>query len=656
MPGTRSNSELSHRGASEPKPPREKDIEQPFVTWSLLFGTTWFACFVLFPSWLLPVSTAIRLAVFLFFIAYFRLNTYLVRRWIDSEPGTGISPPGGLSLSRISKGGAFLPVILTVFVILELYPMTFPLISRADEPGHVQWAMGILRRLNGMTHQYIAVAFSDLVKLVVVVLAAVLLIVRIKGGKISNILKLLVLTGKRRIYILPVGALLLLVYFFAARGLEFDRGIIRVPPIAKMLYIFTGSLFGRHEMSFRIVQLIFCLLACVYLYRLVLLFRDRLTAVLAVSIYVFCPLVFLFANLAELSEGIVFFIVAASFYLMRYLKDGSKSDLVGAAYFLSTGFLYKREILFLLIISGIFLLIERRRWIAQNPGFFVRLAWIALAPIVVWLAVGKAFPIATTYRPDWSHWASAGKALAYFGLMLKQLGYFGFGLFLAGFVYMAAARRDLLTRYAVLYFACWYVYYATVRYGRPVPRFSMVFYPVVALATATLIRDVAGRIKSKYAFPVAATCVIVYLGLSSTVLQPSPMDIRYVAYKDMKSRYLPYDAAVPWIKDNIDEGSRILITMGTNPLAFYRDKYNVKMEWLGDIWVEEQYQTADNLYAHCIDNNIQYVMFPTGRWLKYVVNEQMVDRLASGVDERFEIIKQFEYGRNRIFIWTIRRS
>jgi hypothetical protein len=624
------------------------------LPWSFIFGATWFVCFALFPSWLLPVSVQQRFAVLVVYIIYFGFHTYLVRRWLDADPATGLPVSGDPAILSFLRRDPMLVLVLAAAAVLEIYPMTMPLLTRMDEATHVQYAVGILRRADAAALRALGVSLSNIVRVVVVLLVAGIILLKAAGRQVTDVLKALMFTGWKKALAWLVLLLVFMAGFYALRGLEFHVGIIRFPPIAKIIYIIEGALFGLREPGFRLAQWAFYLLTAVFLYRTMLLYRGRHAALLAASVYLFSPAVFYFGNLAELSSGIGFFIVVSAFYLLRFIKERNEYDAVAAFYFASTGFLYKREILLLFLVLWIFLALEPRRSLFRRKLFYAKVSWIGLAPVVMWLAVGRAFPAATMYLANFRNWTSPDTALSYMDLLLRQMGYAGFIVFAISLVYLFARARDILCRYWAVYFLLFFVFYTTLDYREAVPRYSMVFYPVVAVAIGDYFSYLASRTRRVKAFAIASACIVVYFALAATVVQFRPMDDRYVAYKDTKSRYVPYDTAVEWIGENIPRGSRILVTMAVNPLPFYRDKYGVEMDWIGDIWTEPEMQTADNLYEFCVENGIHYVLFPRGKWLRLVVNEDMVDDLAAGLDPRFKILRRFDYGANQLYVWTVR--
>jgi 4-amino-4-deoxy-L-arabinose transferase-like glycosyltransferase len=160
--------------------------------------------------------------------------------------------------------------------------------------------------------------------------------------------------------VLCAGLFSIYAQFFPYYSFNESIQLVRYPPVSRFLNLTIYFAFGVSHTGPRILQFTFYLLSAVYLYRTILLFREKETALLGATIYLFSPILYSYAFTASLASGTVFFSILTSFYFLRFIKDEDDRDLILATFFIGTGFLYKRGLLIMFFVCFTYLLLNRR--------------------------------------------------------------------------------------------------------------------------------------------------------------------------------------------------------------------------------------------------------------------------------------------------------
>ena len=230
----------------------------------------------------------------------------------------------------------------------------------------------------------------------------------------------------------------------------------------------------------------------------------------------------------------------------------------------------------------------------------------------------------------------------------SQISWVVFIIFIISVIVAIVNKHDDLTFYFGFLFIAYYLFYTADQWTE-IHRFSMVFYPVIAVFVAQFMALIARKITWKHSFKIATCCLLVYLILISTVWQVSPLYARFVTYKNIEARYFPCDKAMLWVKDNVKDGEKILVIRIT-PAAFYRDKYGIDREKVigGNI---RDYSSTYELLAYCRANKITHLMISNGpadkantKWetIKYLKNDNAANEEAD-----------FKLDGNHIYVFNI---
>jgi len=571
-------------------------------------------------------------------------------------------------------------IICLVVVLVQIYPMTLPITTRGDECYHFDRGARLYEHLASDFENATNLSFSNTIRILfgsVSFLIAFYYLKKVQRAhrfdRWIDRIKKKCFTNKKierilahKLFGITLFTVLLYAYFLIMVNSSLARDhpsmivLVRFPPISAIIYFFEITLFGYSEFGVRLAQVIFSMLTAVFTFRLTLLYRDDCTAFLASVLILFFPIFFCYSHLAYLEPGSTFLAVISSFYFLKYTKNKQFRDLLFMSFFISCGVLYKRPnilMLFIILAFIIFSWIKSKEYSSKELKKFLGISYFILVPVAPWIIIGYEY-VWRNYVFTPSNWTSPSIALSYLMSMPEQITYPLFILFLIGVAYGLLFKRDTLTTYSIIWFCVWYGFFTSDKWVG-VPRLIIPYYPAVAIIVAQFIIDFISKLCAKKLLRMGIISIFpIYLILSSTILPSNISGVSpgYVTYIDLKSRYVPYDQALYYIKYNLSPENKLLITMGPNPFLFYKDKYNVLNEYDARVWADPSEQTILNLHSYCIKNNIDYVLFPTGECLVGYVNISLVNELSVMKDGPFMLLEAFVSGSNKMILSKVNKT
>jgi hypothetical protein len=618
--------------------------------YKLLFYLSWICLYLIFPAWALPISTISRLLVFLGLLAYFSISLYILSYTLQDLNIDKSFIDENVDYRRYLKHNSALLIICGIAIVLHLYPISFPILVGGDEATHLQGGLGIYTFFDKLWSKHIDIPIQYISWLVVAIMS-ILLAKRNSRKYFKNRIACLIAGIKNNKFwrfFSPFSVFLLLaVFFYILRDLPYRDAFTRFPPVAKLLYLTSYFFLGITHTGPRFLQVLFSVLGTIYLYRAIDLFRDKETALLGAGIYLFSPIIFCFANLAEVACGTIFFVILISFHFLRFIKNNEDNDLILTSFFIGLGFLYKRSIFLMLFVCIGYLILSNFKNRNSNLGLNIKVLLISLAPIIPWLIIGKIYAW-RKYEIIWSNLLSHDTLLSYMSMIPSQISWVVFIIFLISIIFAVVKKRDDLTFYFGFLFIAYYLFY-TADLWTEIHRFSMVFYPVIAVFVAQLIASIVRKIRWKHSFKLASGILLLYLILICTVWQVPPLYARFVTYKNIESRYFPCDKAMLWVKDNVKDGEKVLVIRVT-PAAFYRDKYGIDREKIIEGSLRD-YSSTSELLAYCRANKVTHLMISNGpadkanmKWetIKYLKDNNAVNEEAD-----------FNLDGNHIYVFKI---
>ena len=623
----------------------------------MVFMGSWFLFYILFPAWYLPISNQGRFLIFTLFLICFSFNGWLLKKWVSPRwDGEVFSLKWG-KFRDFFKQNRGLLFLLAFSALLRLYPMTLPITSLGDEHYHSYVSVPLINFLE--RNLPFPLPLFTWALLLAAILTCMLGKRKVEAGREG---RKLVKRGNK--FMVAIGLSLGYLYFYGLirSGLLEQLGptehLFRFPPLGKGISFIFYSLFGVSEFTARLPQLLFSLLAGIYIYRLVKLFRSPATALLAASILLFLPIFFHFGSSAYLASGVIFFVISSSFYFLRYLQRDRFSDLILSSYLLSLGFLYKRVLLIMLFVFLAYLLIyEMKGWknkAGQKLKLYAQVGWLTLVPIIPWLIIGYRY-VERNWHPLFSHLTSWSTATAVLRQIPQAASYPFFILFLVGLAYSLWRKRDRLTIFLLIWISLYYLFITLDTHYFDI-RLNLPLYPALVIIVAQLMGEPLSQLKNRKVFSSLCFLFAGYLAIASTLVNFSPLRPEYTVLTNIKVGYLPYDQVFLYVKEHLPRGSRILATTGTEPSHFYLSLLGIQDEfvWYRENWVgSREEQTLDNLYDFCRENNFSYVVFPRGHWAEPWVRTELIEKLAREEDVRFRLIKTFRLGQNEIIMCRV---
>jgi len=396
--------------------------------------------------------------------------------------------------------------------------------------------------------------------------------------------------------------------------------------------------------------LIFYLLSAIYIYRIIALFSNKDTALLGASIYLFLPVMFFYAHTAELGCGTVFFIVACSYYFLRFIENGDNRDLLLASFLISMGSLFHSLVSLLFFICIIYLILYKMtgQGRAFDLGGSIKALLISLVPIVPWIVIGRFFNW-RTYNIVWSNLISIDRHAAFLSLIPENLSWIVFVLFLMSFVSVLISKKNYFTLYFSFLFVSYYLFLVADSVNQS-SRLSMAFYPTISIFLSQFICNVTSRIKLKYSYEMTYFILIPYLIIISSL---SPLNVNFYHEEKMKVEYLPSEDALKWVHDNVKENEKIL-TLRILPAQFYIDKFGINRDRIIDLSYEiEDVSTPRKLKSFCNKNRIDYIMFPL---YEKAINREVLTYLKENNNNEFIPVARFNLGKNSIYIYKVREN
>jgi len=572
----------------------------PAAKITFLFLVLWFSCHILYPLWLLPLSPGGRLLVYLGLLLYFSFNAWLLFHWIKEKVEWTPSLPTWPLVVRKIKEHSLLALIILLCAGLHIYSMMLPLTTGGDEDAHSTPSLMILKNIGIYSERFFHLSPYAFVRLVTILAIIALVIFIFLGKRLEQKIahhgrKLLILT----IFLLSV---FLAVYFYLLRNHPFHMTLIGFPPLERVALIVPYSLFGVHEYVARLPSLIFSLLTAVFMFKLVRLYRDRWTATLAGVLFIFIPVYFYLGSLAYPEAGGMLCILVASFYFLRHARTLSYDDLLFSVFFLSLGVLYKRVVLVMWGVFGVYWLVSRmrrERWL--NWSTYPKFVWIGLVPIIPYLITVGLFS-EVRYVFDLSNWTALKTATQNLSILPGQVTLPLFFLFAGGLIWALLKKRDNLTLYSLILFATYYVFW-TSYFWIGESRFMMSVFPSVVIVAASFLGELRNSVRWKKAISILAVFLVGFM-IYKIPVNPVSRSFEYGSVF-----YFSYDEIYNYLKDNLESREKVGFTSPiTTAAGFYRYKFGLEHKLDFVYLSEDALSNSEATRRYFEKENIRYLL------------------------------------------------
>ncbi len=628
--------------------------------YKVLFYLSWICLYLIFPAWisshtifqakgLLDIGNPFaRSLVILGFIIYFSLSLYLINHYFSTLT---IDKPVIVKNNHWFeniKNNLWLVIVCCLAVILHI--SSFSLV----EVGYLTQGLWMYDFSNQHWHRLfdfpIQYGFWSVIVLLILLkqtktidFISNYIYDKISVYKSTNLLKFLFLLS--------------LFGFFSVYSHLFPYSfneslqLLREPPVSHYLYLTTYYAFGVSHIAPRIVQLIFYILGAVYIFRTIHLFREKETALLGATIYLFSPVIFHYASLTFLASGAVFFMIIISFYFLKFIKDEDNRDLILTAYFIGIGFMYRREILVMFIICFAYLVfsrIKKREWHSMLHFKILLLSLIFIVPFYMIGRIGVNY-----YAPVLSNLISFESI---FLVLQSQLSVI-LSLLLLVSIGFILFKRDVLSLFYGLYFIAYYIFF-TLSFHPASQRYSMALYPAIAVLLAQFIFSISQRLRYKHIFKMSFSVLTIYLIFLCLVPRSSTNLITF-KYKDFETQYYPVDKAVDWISNMTKNDDKVLTLFIAWTFQFHverKDRLNHSRFMYYSIGMgKELFYPFINLKNFCYKEKVSYIMFPYGPKNESpdMGASEEVKYLKENIDDGFIEVARFNHEDNYIFIYKV---
>lgn len=539
------------------------------------------------------------------------------------------------------KNNPWLLIVCSIAVIMHISPISRPILMLGDETIHLQGGL--------LIYDYIDDSWHKVFQIILWVVITLALIIRIMKNRLNESFSGFVRSNLLKNISIFLFFSFLIFWFFLLKDINYQPAFIRYPPVSKILYFLTYSAFGINRIAPRVIQLIFYLLCTIYIYRTINLFYEKDTALLGAVLYLFLPITFAYAHLAELANGTVFFIVACSFYFLRFVKDENNRDLLIATFLIGTGCLYKKLNLLMFIICITFLIAHKIKKRDFHSLIHLKILMISLVPIVPWMLLTRNYSW-RNYAVQLSNLTSLdGKIITYLPMISSNIsGIISIFCVLSVF-YVCLFKRNTLTSYFGFLFIVYY-FFIVSDIGYLSPRFSMAFYPTIIVFLSLFISRMILLVKWRHAYKLCFIAIAAYLIVISSV---EPLNNRFLNIMNKKLQYYPSEEAMQWVRDNVDEGEKIL-TVRIMSYNFYRVKYGIDKNKIISFWYElRDISTPEKLKELYKKNKASYIMFPYGT--DYPDVSDILPYLKNNKDKDYIEVAKFNLDDNFIYIYKLKK-
>lgn len=538
------------------------------------------------------------------------------------------------------KNNLGLVTICCIAAILHIYPLFNPILIIGDETQHIQGLLYI--------YDYIDVSWHKIFQVALWIVIALALISRTMKRRLNEFFSVCVRSNLIKYISIFLFFSFLISWFFFLKDINYIPAFIRHPPVSKILNFLSYSAFGINRMAPRTVQLLFYLLCAIYLYRTINLFYEKDAALIGAVLYLFLPIPFAYAHLAELTHGTVFFIVACSFYFLRFIKDEDNRDLIIATYLIGAGCMYKKLNMLMFVVCVTFFIARKIKDRDHDFLMHVKVLSVALVPMIPWMILTRNF--------NWRNYVFAlsnftsldAKIVTYLSLISSNVSEIISILAVLSVSYICFFKRNTLTIYFGLLFIVYY-FFIVSDIGYLSPRFSMAFYPTMIVFLSLFISRIIQAIKWKHTFKLSFIVLSIYLIIISSV---SPLNDRYLTIMNRKLHYYPSEKAMKWIKENVKSGEKI-ITVRIMSFNFYRVKYGIDKNKIIGFWYgTEDISTPKKLKEFYTKNKASYIMFPYST--EHLNAADILSYLKHNKDKEFMEVEKFNLDNNFIYVYKLK--
>lgn len=648
-----------------------KELPKNYISqYKLLFYLSWIVLYFIFPAWRFPqiyISFADTLIGVPFgprivgYFVYFLIAAYLLDYCFKDLSIDAPLIKHSNGWVEFLKQNLLLVLVCCIAAVLHIFLSSPPLV------GNAAYSLWIYHFMNSHWHKLLDFPIQYSIWLIIFLLVLIL-----KRRRIVDYISSSYSTYRSN----KLMKLLLMVFvfgvFYAYTQLIPDYSIwdhlfiTGEPPLGTVLHLIIYLLFGAGNIYLApvIVQFSFYILSGVFLYKTISLFCEKQTALLGASIYLFSPIIFTYATLGHLQSGVVFFIIITSYFFLKFIRDGHNNDLLLTAFFISVGSLYKREIILMLILCSAYLIVNKinqKDFTLKKQTTQIKILSLSLLSFLPWYFIGTR----GADKIVLSHISTRDNLFSALLLIPTQLSWPIFSLFLLSIIFILFNKREKLPLFFLCVFGAYYVLYSALE-QQTVHRYSMAFYPTIAVFLSQFIYSISQKVRWKHAFKIIFSVLIIYLAILCIVPRSSTKLITF-KYTDFENQGFPHNMAEEWILNEASSDERALFLIRRSDEFNQRQKqisrerfYFLSLGSLLDLWSDDNLMTFRKmLREQCKELKISYIVFPvTEAEIMHPYSSPKAKRIMKFLKEDkygdFIMTKKFNFDDNYIYIYKLK--
>jgi len=421
-------------------------------------------------------------------------------------------------------------------------------------------------------------------------------------------------------------------------------------PIVGIAYI----LFGLNLVGIRLASVAFTMMAAAYVYGIVKLFRDEDAALASAALFLFFPSTYIYAGRMMLVSGLVFFVAAVSYHLLKYLRDGSVGALAISAVIYSASLLFRKELIVLFpILAAYCAIFHWKKLVRKESLLFVLTPFLLYLPIMVVRGIynrtGQGALEAALVSPfSPVLYAEANRLSFPFLVLAHQLTVPFFLVVLLGLL----QKRDEVWKYAYSFFVGWYALFSLVQVLQS--RYLAPFAFAASLVSGSFFRE-RKVLGAAVLFLAVSDLLIGLYGFFPFMDKTSDFSIclecvrgdrttDFIGMPSVSFSSMPIEEALVYLKE-----ANAKSVLGAGIYGFYMRKNGFtgfEFESVGEGTPSE----PDALYGYCKEKGIEYVVLSPNLWDgKCEVYPEKVASAAVSRPDLFDV-RKFEGPCNDIVV------
>jgi len=339
------------------------------------------------------------------------------------------------------------------------------------------------------------------------------------------------------------------------------------PPMNMAVVSSLYSLLGPSILVSRLFAIFESLLMLYFVFKLSKLYSrgNRYIPFLCVILTALHPVVFLYSASNMLDIGLTLFMVASTYFFVKYLRTEKNPYLYGTAAAIGLGLLTKLSMVLMFVPIILVLLIERKLYLFRKHGRefskAVLVFFVSVSPLIAQVAVMHFQGLLDIFLGHWARPSSTGilesLLITNSSLIQSSLGVIFYQWFLAPFfiigIYLLLSRRAEVDKFLLITMALIFWFYTSnIAENIPDPRFVLPIVPFAVITACYTLAAISEWVSSRnLKLAVAAVFIVLAATQSYTYYSLS-------FYYDVPN----LDRAAAFVIEDADGRTTVLTTWG----------------------------------------------------------------------------------------------